>query len=262
MRGLLKYLFYILIAVFIYQCKKKDANEPIQHPAKSTTITTTTTTTTSTITPTSGSPSYSANILTSTLSANNSVYDTIFPSSYFPAFPNSYWRYIDTNGDTSASYTSSSYVLDNYIKPIYNFISASAYVPLYNGIPIWGYFEHQTGPLYYASLNMPRILSDSLPVGTSWDDTFGAGHIGSRTILSLDTTIAINGISYDSTIVMEYSNRPTGGLKTPYMRRYFTKNIGITREESLVINYGPPPTYIISYIPSVTKNLQSYFINH
>ena len=111
---------------------------------------------------------------------------------------------------------------------------------------------------------MPRILSDSLPIGTSWDDTFGSGIIGSRAIKCLDTTIIINSISYDSTIVIEYSRKQACCLytKAPYMRRYFTKNIGITREETLVINYGPPPAYIISYIPSVTKNLQSYFINH
>ncbi len=253
MLGLKKTIIFLFIMGLVYQCKKKDTPEPSIEPAVTTTSTG------------SNPVTYTANGVPISLPIASSLIDTIFPNSYFPAFPNSFWRYLDTNGDTSSSYTSNTYILDYYMKPYPPLvISASAYVPLYNGIPIWGYFEHQTNSLYNASLNMPRILSDSLPVGTSWDDTFGAGSIGSRSIKCLDTTIIINGISYDSTIVIEYSRRQASNpmSKAPFLRRYFTKNIGIIREETLVIDWGTPPTFIISYVPSVTKNLQSYFINH
>ncbi len=242
----------VFVIGFIYQCKKKDNNEPIPLSQGNLSATTATSTPTTTSTTT-----------TTTTTTTTASIDTIYPHSYFPAFPNSYWRYLNTNGDTSSSYTSNSYVLDNYTKPGYTVINASAYVPLYNGIPIWGYFEHRLGN-YTISLYMPRILSDSLTVGTSWNDTYGANIIGSRAIKCLDTTIIINGISYDSTIVMEYSNQQASNplSKAPYMRRYFTKNIGITREETLVIDLTSPLPYGAAYIPSVTKNLQSYFINH
>lgn len=52
------------------------------------------------------------------LATTSVIMDTIYPSSYFPAYPKSYWRYLDTNGDTSAVYTSNTYIKDRYLKDI------------------------------------------------------------------------------------------------------------------------------------------------
>ena len=117
------------------------------------------------------------------------------------------------------------------------------------------------GGAYNISLNLPRILSDTSAVETSWDAYAYTGNIFSRRVKNLDTTIVINNIRYDSTIVIEYYKQQinSDNFKIPFMRTYFTKGIGITREETLTMNFSGPPIF---YTISLTKNLQNYHIGH
>jgi hypothetical protein len=73
--------------------------------------------------------------------------DTIVPLSYFPAYPNSEWIYdVTKNGVTTTEThtTNSTYQLHSYIyfnaqNGSDTLYSDSAYVPFYNGEPIYGY---------------------------------------------------------------------------------------------------------------------------
>lgn len=76
-----------------------------------------------------------------------STYDTISPKSYFPAYPGSWWKYIVNGTDVVFDTTSSSYLMNYYVKnrywdstahliPVY---SDTCYVPYFNSIPVYGY---------------------------------------------------------------------------------------------------------------------------
>ena len=187
-------------------------------------------------------------------SPTNIIMDTIYPGSYFPAYPKSYWRYIDTNGDTSALYTSDTYVKDRYINDFVNHTIDSAYVPICNGIPIYGYKEHRSDYFYYVSGTFPKFMSEVDDIGVSWCfKAFSSSHsYYYRKVLAIDTTINIGGVNYFPTIVIEES---TGTIPYPIYRRYYTKNIGLIRMEYIVIGLS-------SFTVNNTVNLQSYFINH
>ena len=179
------------------------------------------------------------------------AHDTIFPLSYFPVYPASYWKYVDSNNDTSIINVDPFYKKDCYTYGSIAFMSDTFFVPVYNNIPIWGYEAH-TGPISHSgSYPLTRIVSDSLSVGSYWDIYLWGGTGISRKIIAKDTTISISGISYYPTIVVEeyYSDGP------PYYvwiaKRYYTKNIGLIRED----NYNASDSTVN------TKVLIDYFIN-
>jgi hypothetical protein len=183
---------------------------------------------------------------------NTTTYDTIFPLDYFPAFPGSYWKYVDSNNDTTIIKTDSLYQKDYYTIGSAAYASDTFFVPIYNQIPIWGYKAH-TGPISNSgSYPLTRILSDSLPVGSNWIIYNWSGTQVSRKIMVKDTTITISSNSYYPTIIVEeyYSNG------TPYYiwiaKRYYTKNIGLIRED------------LYNSIDSTisTKKIIDYFINN
>lgn len=179
-------------------------------------------------------------------------YDTLFPLDYFPAFPSSYWVYADSSNDTTIIKTDSLYQLDHYSIGGSAFVSDTFLVPIYDHIPIWGYEAH-TGPISNSgSYPLTTLLSDTLPVGSNWVIYSWSGTQVSRKIIAKDTTITISSNSYYPTIVVEeyYSLGP------PYYiwiaKRYYTKNIGLIRED------------IYNSIDSTinTKQIVSYFINN
>lgn len=152
-------------------------------------------------------------------------YDTIFPLSYFPVYPGSYWVYVDSMLDTATIRTDSLYRLDHY------YTSDTFYVPIYEGTPIWGYEAH-TGPISHSgSYPLTRILSDTLPVGSSWVIHHWMGTGISRKIVARDTGIIVFGNKYEPTIIIEeyYSEGPPTYIWIA--RRYYTKDIGLIRED-------------------------------
>lgn len=182
----------------------------------------------------------------------NLSYNTIFPLDYFPVFPGSYWKYVDDNNDTIEYNTNSSYQKDAYTVGSAAYVSDTFLVPIYNGIPIWGYEAH-TGPISNSgSYPLTRILSDSLPVGSNWVIYNWSGTAISRKIIAKDTTITISSNSYYPTIVVEeyYSSGPPSYIWIA--KRYYTKDIGLIRED----------LYNSLDSTTNTKHIIDYFINH
>ena len=166
-------------------------------------------------------------------------FDTIHPLNYFPVFPGSYWKYIDTINDTILITTHDEYMKDAYrvdgasFQSDTFFVPMYTYTPFYNNTPIWGYEAH-TGPISNAgSYPLTRLVSDSLPVGSSWTIYNWSGTTIDRKIIAIDTTISIDGIDYFPTIVVEeyYTQGPPSYIWIN--KRYFTKDIGLIKEELL-----------------------------
>ncbi|MFM9026644.1 MAG: hypothetical protein ACKOQ6_01440 [Bacteroidota bacterium] len=178
-------------------------------------------------------------------------HDTIYPNSYFPCWPGSWWLYTDSNGDTSIARTDSVWRLDSYVIGGAAFQSDTFFVPIYEGVPVWGYEAH-TGPISNSgSYPLSLIVSDSLPVGSSWLIHYWSGTGVSRRIICIDTTLQSGPTVFYPTIGVEeyYSTGPQG--EPTIAKRYFTSGIGLVRED-------------IFNLIDTTVNirwLQGYFIN-
>jgi hypothetical protein len=169
--------------------------------------------------------------------------DTLYPLSYLPVYPGSYWKYVDSNGDSTIDITNPTYELDYYITGWE--ASDTFYVPKYNGINIWGYKEHlDLGPSY--AIPMRIVLDETLTIGADWMYVGWGGSYRYRKITAIDTSITIFGNTYYPTIIVEeYSPQ---GLPSWISRRYYTKNIGLIKEET--------------ELPANVKLIYDYHINN
>src|SRR4030095_5992968 len=90
-------------------------------------------------------------------------YPTIYPLPYLPVYPGSDWTYLDDDGDTIIYKTESNYILHSYSSAkLYGAETEPVYVPVWRGMPIYGYStpaesQNNVG-MYYQSV----IVSDSL----------------------------------------------------------------------------------------------------
>lgn len=157
-------------------------------------------------------------------------YEIIYPLSYFPVYPGSWWKYVDSNNDTIIIRTDHSYQEDYDVD--FTNTSETYLVPVYDGTPIWGYEAHvgSGGSTYYR--HFQKIISETDPIGTTWAIASRDNTRWIRKISAKDTTIIINDVSYYPTIVVdqfwgEYYNE---NILTH--RRYYTKDIGLIREDN------------------------------
>lgn len=152
--------------------------------------------------------------------------ETIYPESYFPAYPGSFWEYEDSNGDTTRVETSPTYVLS------YSQNGPNYYAPHYDGMVVRKYLISTSATDYHSS-KWKRILPDELYVGNVFLQKYVHPSTDySGTILAIDTSISINGIQYDSVIVVKESNGPNGnGTYHPLANMYYAKHIGVIRTE-------------------------------
>jgi len=177
--------------------------------------------------------------------ANNSsqvTYDTIFPLKYFPAYPGSYWIY--DNGDTLKVEGFEKYIFnsesfdavpkyDTLILPklvlngIYNFPDTFAFVK--------GYAISKSKNSDYRDPAFKDILSTTQ--GSEF--TIGAafqGHKLTGKTIKVDTTISIDGVSYDSVIVtIQFDYACTSMGDSPEncatIKEYYAKNVGLIKRE-------------------------------
>jgi hypothetical protein len=92
-------------------------------------------------------------------------YEIIYPGSYFPVYPNSWWVYKDQDDALTTHSVDQAYRLNKYItwaednKTEY---SDPCYVPFYDGQPIYGYYKIDKGSAYpFVSCNTKwPILSE------------------------------------------------------------------------------------------------------
>lgn len=82
--------------------------------------------------------------------ATTETIDTLYPGDYFPAYPNSYWSYIDENGVISTKTTDTAYGLKRFglNEPYYM-------VPKYDGQFVNKYVTHDQN---YFTTRLCRIM--------------------------------------------------------------------------------------------------------
>jgi hypothetical protein len=162
---------------------------------------------------------------------NIQIYDTVTIGDYFPVYPNSYWIYTGSDGDTIIHKTDTGYFLWSNYNPINNpYDTVKYYVTTYDGKAVKKYNIYVGTDSYHES-GWETILPDSIYIGNlfqkryDWPNTYYSGKIQ-----TIDTTLIFNSLHYDSVlIVLEYCGPSVGIL--PFGKTYFAKNIGIIKTE-------------------------------
>jgi len=153
-------------------------------------------------------------------------YDVIYPGSYYPVYPNSWWKYI--NQDSVVSYDSAgpSYSLHNY-KMLGGYddndYSVPCYVPYLNGSPIYYYDKIETQVFPFGSSRWP-ILNETTGF------TFQKDWIDPRNGNPVEMVVVkgkyFNG--NDSILILE--THVTMNVSDAITTREFAKNIGMIRQ--------------------------------
>jgi hypothetical protein len=169
--------------------------------------------------------------------------DTLKPSSpYLPVFPGSWWKYqsvkngsIIPTSDTITKKTGPTYIKDVYnYTDIYNghktFTSDTFYVPVYEGITVWG--DKKEAWFSYGGYQLIPLVSDVL--GHTWA-THDQSHVANEAkVEKKDTSLTINGVSYYPVISILYYSYGTSP-QTPYFyssRQFYAKNVGLIAAQS------------------------------
>lgn len=174
------------------------------------------------------------------------LFDTIRPNKYYPAFPGSWWRYLNESGDTVIREVSENYMKDSLGGWNYYYIS---WVPFINGIGIWGNY-YNCCILSNGDSGLSKLFIASDTVNVSWlsgSISPGPNYKTYTKQLAFDTSIFIGELVYDSVIVVE--SHTEYGVNN-WTRIYYCKNIGIIKKESI----DPDGEYH-------ERNLIDYFIN-
>lgn len=180
----------------------------------------------------------------------------IEPGSYFPVYPNSWWKYLVDDSIIQFDTTSDDYLVDSYLlyenPDIY---SDPARVPFLNGKPIYGYyFVESIGypSNYYGLHELWPILSEKAGdyFCAYWSDQrypnpYEYVTVKSKTFDGTDSVLLL--VSGWTTAYVDYDVYPKKRYRT------FVKGIGLTND------------ILVDTVTSDTlsrKILIDYFVNH
>jgi hypothetical protein len=156
----------------------------------------------------------------------------LYPLSYLPAYPGSYWKYVDAFGDTAEATTDGTYELQSAPG------EGSFYVPVYDDLffakkGLWGYrlrydITNSTG--YYP---FHKLLDEETPAGGMWSFEYSQYYALKPKVIARDATVVVNGTSYYPTIVIEYWGIPSNAWQTyKLFTYYFAKDVGVVKVEN------------------------------
>jgi hypothetical protein len=160
--------------------------------------------------------------------------NVIYPGPYFPVYPNSYWKYVQKDGDTITKSTSSDYLPDSFISEEYNVYTEDAYVPFWNGIPIYGYCT----PVFVNANDKGRVLTPLLrdKAGFEWITWQSINDSIIEFVSAMDTVLTVKGTLYQNVIVVEKNSWSDHQLSNIYSYRFYARDIGLIKEIDLNIS--------------------------
>lgn len=188
---------------------------------------------------------------------NNDCINPELPDDYFPAYPNSWWSYINALGDTVVYEISDSYVeCEGKCRPIFlnrnkciqnNSLVFSFYAGLGTGGAI-------TSPIY--TLKKDSTMHCTISFSTSNEMApYSPGESENwrykRVTTNIDTALIINNVNYSNVIeVYEYDLLNSNHRYFDY----FSKGVGLIKRDSLNVNDTTDHVEILK--------LNNYFISN
>ena len=176
--------------------------------------------------------------------------DTIKPYDFFPIFPGSYWKYIDTENELSQENIAPNYIIDSGSNS--QFSSSKYYVPVYKNYAYWGYERHNHNAKIGQEEHFVKLVSE---VDTTWKVVTSLFGIN-RTSEKLSTTLTVSGISFSN--VNSVTDRYTYGppVQAIISRSFYAKNVGLIRKDFYDKDYSDSVDNVIN-----SKLLVDFYIN-
>jgi hypothetical protein len=156
----------------------------------------------------------------------NNNYPIIYPGSYFPVYPNSWWKYIDQDSVIIIDSTGPSYLLDRYkLLGDYNSTEYSdpCYVPNLNGSPIY-YYDKIVSQVFPFGSSRWHILSEE--TGATFQKDWIDPRLSSPVEMVVVKGKYFNGT--DSVLVQE--SHWTMNVSDAITTQEYAKNIGLIRQ--------------------------------
>lgn len=196
------------------------------------------------------------------------IIDTVFPLSYLPIYPGSWWQYVHTMGtDTLYGLTSSGYLLKSWQDGFGTNGYHKAYLPAHVAfdsnpntvVDTFGcYVEYKKitwyGEIgYYNGVYNPYYIAvnDTLPAGSVIETNWGTGWYNMKTIFAKDTTVVVNSVSFYPVIVVRRESGISMGTPLDYNYYYYAKDVGLIKKIYVSLTSSATDT----------TNLISYYIN-
>ena len=163
--------------------------------------------------------------------------DVQLPGDYFPAYPKSWWKYYNINNKLVEYRISDDYEeCHGKCLPLFENINkcvdgASLVHDFYAGL---GQTATLNSPIYSTTIGDTLVCPVSFSTFKHIDFFTGNNDIPYRRVATvLDTSIAVNGVIYDSVLVV-YECNIFDSLHRYY--DYFAKNIGLIKRDSVNAN--------------------------
>jgi len=180
----------------------------------------------------------------------------IEPGSYYPVYPNSWWKYLVNNSYIQMDTTSDDYIVHSFkVDGDPDRYSDAARVPFLNGEPIYGYYYVESVYMpttsHYGIQELWPILSET--VGFTFNRGWNDERMGNPEEIVCVKSKTFNG--QDSILMLEsywYGwNIPNAITNKRY--RQFIKGIGLASE--IVVDTASSDTLF-------RKILIDYYVNH
>lgn len=158
-------------------------------------------------------------------------YTILKPKPYLPAYPGSWWKYVQKNGDSLSWTTSSHYLSHHYTQADFT-TSPSVAVPYLNGEPLYEYDRIVNPPGVLYSQRWP-ILSETIGFQferDKYDVTVADSLRDKVSVLGKIPNLLLNGVTYDTVLVQKSFSWSLNGQQTiapVSTSEYFAKNIGL-----------------------------------
>ncbi|RFC55542.1 hypothetical protein [Brumimicrobium aurantiacum] len=165
---------------------------------------------------------------------NESCLNPVLPGEYFPAYPNSWWKYSNEENETIVYETANKYQLcDNECRPRFlnldKCIHENAIVhEFYSGL---GASSTILSPIYTPFLDSIAVCPVSFSTFETQDAFLHQEDVRFRRQTTvLDTNLYVDGTIYNDVLVVYETNKFDS---THRYYDYFSKNIGLIRRDSV-----------------------------
>jgi len=181
----------------------------------------------------------------------------IEPGSYFPVYPNSWWKYLVDNSEIQIDSTSDNYIVNSFkINGEPDKYSDPARVPFLNGNPIYGYYYVESvyfpSTIYDGIYKLWPILSEEVGYifwaywsDLRWPDPVEEVTVKSKTFNGTDSVLLL--VSGWTTAYADHYVLPKKRYRT------FVKGIGLTSD--ILVD-------TVTFDTLSKKILIDYYVNH
>jgi len=161
-------------------------------------------------------------------------YPTNYPLPYLPVYPGSDWTYMDEDGDTIIYKTESNYILHSYYSAkLHGAETEPVYVPVWRGMPIYGY-STPTESQYNSGIYYQSIIVSEIQGTITYYHYDNHGYYGWSTVAFTDTSTSVNNLYFENVIVIADSSG-SGYHQNEKLRgyKYYAKDVGLIKIESV-----------------------------